>query len=557
MSKKIIWLLIGVLSLAMTGLIGLQAYWINNAVDIKEKQFNQLVIKALNRASQILESQEVYFHLSDVVDSIQSYGNNIYNNQAREFLVDSSRQFMSINQNVRINNTNGNLTFSYQVYTDSVAPSANNGLKNKKERRYEEKLKNQKKLANAEELRKPMLQSYQKDTVIQLRDGELRVKSNANVWTNTPKEDIDWVNQKSQVVQNVVDRMIRLDMKLEDRLKPSVLKSVINREFQNLGIDFDYEYAVMSSYNDISLKSDDFDKKKLPASFRTMLFPNDYWSVPNYLFLYFPKKNKEIFKSLLTITLSSVVFILVIIGCFVFTIYIIFRQKKLSAMKTDFVNNMTHEFKTPISTVLLASQLLKDKSVPDEAKNLDYISKVIDDEGQRLRNQVEKVLQMAVFEKGTIKLKPKEISLHKLIDNAVEKFSLHAENQNGKISTNLLATNDKIMVDEVHFTNVIFNLLDNAFKYTKQSPEIKINTSNSNGKVSFSIEDNGIGISKENLKRIFDQFYRVPTGNIHNVKGFGLGLAYTQKIINLHDATINASSELGKGTKFEISVATA
>jgi signal transduction histidine kinase len=243
---------------------------------------------------------------------------------------------------------------------------------------------------------------------------------------------------------------------------------------------------------------------------------------------------------------------LVVVVGFALTTHIMFKQKRLSLVKNDFVNNMTHELKTPISTISLASQMLKDNSIPAESKNMGHISNIIDDETKRLSCQVEKVLKTALFNKGRIKIKPKELDLHSIIENVVKTFYIQVEQKNGKILKSLNAQNHVARVDEVHFTNIIFNLLDNAVKYSNEAPEITIETKNNNGDFLIAIEDNGVGIRKKDQNKIFDQFYRVPTGNRHDVKGFGLGLNYVKRMVEQHGGSISLESEYKKGTRFEI-----
>ena len=215
---------------------------------------------------------------------------------------------------------------------------------------------------------------------------------------------------------------------------------------------------------------------------------------------------------------------------------------------------MTHEFKTPISTISLAAQMLKDPAVGKSPQMFQHISGVINDETKRLRFQVEKVLQMSMFERQKATLKMKEVNANELIAGVINTFALKVEKYNGRITSDLSALDPMIFVDEMHFTNVIFNLMDNAVKYKRPEEDLLLNvrTWNENGKLCISVEDNGIGIKKENLKKIFEKFYRVHTGNLHDVKGFGLGLAYVKKIIQDHKGTIRAESELGAGTKFII-----
>lgn len=249
---------------------------------------------------------------------------------------------------------------------------------------------------------------------------------------------------------------------------------------------------------------------------------------------------------------TSILITLFVLTLFSLALYIIFKQKRLSEMKNDFVNNMTHELKTPISTISLASQMLNDKSIPDEQKNLAHISRIIQTESKQLGFQVERVLQMAIFDHGQLKLKQEEINLHELIETVAQNFLLQIDKRAGKLEFLPEAEDPVIKGDTMHITNVISNLMENALKYTKQTPLIRVLTKNESGGITLSVIDNGIGINKEDQKRIFDKFYRVPTGNIHNVKGFGLGLSYVKLIVDQHKGTIGIKSDSDKGSRFDI-----
>ena len=285
------------------------------------------------------------------------------------------------------------------------------------------------------------------------------------------------------------------------------------------------------------------------------LFPREDTKRESYIHVVFPSKQNFIFESL-NLLLPSIGVILLTLGIFIITIIIIFRQKQLNTIKNDFVNNMTHEFKTPISTISLASQMLQDAEVGKNPAMLKHVSNVIKDETKRLSLQVEKVLQMSMFENEKATLKLTEIHINNLIKDIISSFSLKVTSKGGEINTSLKAQDDLLLIDEVHFTNVIFNLMDNALKYCDKSPILSIETWNEKDNLCISVEDNGIGIKKENIKRIFEKFYRVSTGNLHNVKGFGLGLAYVKKIVNDHHGTIKVESEPGLGTKFTIIIPT-
>lgn len=243
---------------------------------------------------------------------------------------------------------------------------------------------------------------------------------------------------------------------------------------------------------------------------------------------------------------------LILLFAFSYFIFTIIRQKKLSTIKNDFISNMTHEFKTPISTISLASEMLGDESIVKTPEKQKRFLKMIKDENKRLSVLVESILQTAILDKGEFKLKLNELDIHEIITTAINNTNLLVEQRNGKIVTNLNATKTRLMADRVHLTNIVFNLIDNAIKYSKEIPEITITTNDSSNGINIIVKDNGIGISKENQRKIFDKFYRVPTGNVHNVKGFGLGLSYVQAVVNKHGGEITVHSELGKGSIFTI-----
>ena len=239
---------------------------------------------------------------------------------------------------------------------------------------------------------------------------------------------------------------------------------------------------------------------------------------------------------------------------FIFTIVVIFRQKRYTEIKNDFINNMTHELKTPIASISLAAQMLNDNSVNKSEQMMKHLGNVINDESKRLRFLVEKVLQMSMFDRKKAVFKKKELDLNEMVENIANSFTLRVEHTGGKVYTDIEAIDSAIYVDEVHFQNVIFNLMDNAVKYRKtdEALNITMKTWNDDKFLYLSIKDTGMGMKKENLKKIFDKFYRVHTGNVHDVKGFGLGLAYVKKVVDLHDGEIKVESEFGKGTKFTI-----
>ncbi|MBK9149713.1 MAG: HAMP domain-containing histidine kinase [Saprospiraceae bacterium] len=341
----------------------------------------------------------------------------------------------------------------------------------------------------------------------------------------------------------------------------------LRQELADQGIDLKYEYGVYSnelhSYiivnGNYAVSIEDTTKSSnvaelsplLKAEYRISLFANEF-SEPGHLNLYFPNKTRFLWSSVFPILLSSTLFTVLILFCFSYTVYIIFRQKKVSEMKTDFINNMTHEFKTPIATISLASDsVLSPSIIHDENKVRRFIN-IIKQENLRMLSQVEKVLQMGQIERNDLNLKFGELDIHELIEDAVVNAGLKVQAKGGSIHADLRAKDPVILADHTHIGSVINNLLDNAEKYTPEKPEITISTSDVSNGIQISVKDNGIGIPKDAQKHIFEKFYRVPTGNVHNVKGFGLGLSYVKAMVEAHGGHIQVKSEPGKGSTFTV-----
>jgi two-component system, OmpR family, phosphate regulon sensor histidine kinase PhoR len=361
--------------------------------------------------------------------------------------------------------------------------------------------------------------------------------------------------QDAQKLRYQIFMKERADLPLSLRIPPDFLAQALDTALKQNNILLDYKFTVLTQINGKNtpiMGSPDYKPGKRTRVYKKLLLADDDPIKPDYLCVYFPEQSTSFFHSTSFLVFPSLILTLMIIGIFIVTLQIILRQKKISQIKNDFINNMTHELKTPISTISLASQMLRDSSVSLSHSTVDHISGVIFDESKRLSNQVEKVLQMAVFNEGKLKLKFTHIDLNKLAETVASNFEIIVSNANGELNTDLQAENPFIKGDEVHITNVIFNLLDNAVKYSKSSPLIELSTENKNGWAIVQVKDNGIGIPKEHQTQIFERFYRVPTGNIHNVKGFGLGLSYVKRTIEAHSGKIKVDSTLGKGTRFRL-----
>jgi|LSQX01.1.fsa_nt_gb two-component system phosphate regulon sensor histidine kinase PhoR len=344
----------------------------------------------------------------------------------------------------------------------------------------------------------------------------------------------------------------RAVLPISERAEKSLVDSLLNDEFKQFGINTKYEFGVFSpiSQEIVYEKTGKYHDELLGKSVAYKLFPSDVFSEPYFLLLFFPDETKFIMKQLWIMLTVSMFLILTIMFVFSYTIMTIIKQRKLSDMKNDFVNNMTHEFKTPISTIALACEALNDddiKNTPELANN--YID-IISVENQRLGIMAEKILQTAILDKGELKFKKEILDVHEILDDIVERLKLAIKSKNGSVERVYDENVSLIIADKFHISNALFNIVDNAIKYTPDDLKITISTKILNNGIQISIQDNGIGISKANLSKIFDKLYRVPTGNIHNVRGFGLGLNYVKTVIFMHKGTVNVESEMRKGSNF-------
>ncbi|RPH30620.1 MAG: sensor histidine kinase [Bacteroidales bacterium] len=523
MSRKLIWILTVFISLASFGLIIVQSKWVRIAVDVKQEQFVQSANLALKSIIDEVDRQETVYQIvgeikpfstiSSSGNPSQTYSTSILNQTRSGFrTLQKNREVFTINQldSLKIPSIIGINS------TDSVSINRTGTINRK----------------------------------IFNNTGKTSKKSFSDLNLNLGL-DKKLLN-KTVFVEKIVDNLIRIEQPIEKRITKEVLDTIIRAELLRKGINTRFEYRVCNEQDSTVYKSRNYKKHIKGLFLKDQLFPNDFFARRFFLNIYFPNQQSYILSSIGVMAFSTLMLTLIILISFSATILIIFRQKRLSEIKSDFVSNMTHELKTPISTISLAAQMLNDKSIPVEKKNLGYLGGVIADESKRLGLQVEKVLQMAIFEKTKLKLKLKEIDLHQIINKVTSNFSIQVDSTGGKLQCELTSTSPCCIADEIHVTNVITNLLDNALKYRNGFPIITLSTKSAPNGIVIEVNDNGIGISRDNLKRIFDQFYRVPTGNIHNVKGFGLGLSYVKKITEAHGGKIWVESKVGEGSTFSI-----
>lgn len=514
MSKRILWILTIALSLTLLGLVYIQISWVENAIKLKDRQFQQLVNSTLTDVSRQLEHYYTTRRLNAIISERLSPASEM----------------------------------EWQVEPDEDPPEV-----------IIDEIEDPTALSPVSE--GGGMEEFMEligDTIIVIRrDGDEIVDTiSFTEFSNMEsRKKLERSMKEQQVMINtIMKKMLLEDVAFGERVEQEQLEDVLSGNLEDRGITLDYEYSVIRDNKQEIYTSGNFDTSTEHYYFRTALMKNEIQDEETYLYVYFPGQQALVRGSLGFLGTSSLVLTLLMVVLFTFTLYVIFRQKKLSDIKNDFVNNMTHELKTPISTISLASQMLSDNSIPDEKKNLGHISRIIQTESKRLGYQVERVLQMAVLDQGHLVLKKVPVSMNEIINMVAQNFRLQIENKQGKLEVIDAADEDMVEGDKVHLMNVVTNLVDNAVKYSREQPEIVVRMRNSNGSYRFSVQDNGIGIAKDDQKKVFDRFYRVSTGNVHDVKGFGLGLSYVKLIVEQHGGTIRLSSEINKGTTFDVTI---
>lgn len=511
--KRIAIVLLAVLfSIALSGLIFIQVYWITNAIDIKDQQFRYQVNTALDEVVMELEEKELIDRI------LKDFGKNLTDSVTAVYQAQSSlaRKLHGYNPSSEIHTA-----FGPDQLNDQVIVTRDG----------------QRIIFSPDEQVAEILEEYQ----------------------NIPDEDLraglsQRVTNKIVSLESIMESILRETPRLHDRIDPESVNKLISEAFNNVGIYLSYEFAIRSGTGSIGVvyQSPGFTYSSGPSIYIRQLFPNDPVPGPNLIHLYFEKEQQYKFLQIGTLGFSSMLFTIILILLSAGTFIVIFRQKKLSEIRSDFVNNMTHELKTPISTISLAAQMLSDNSIPNEKKDIANLARVVGDESLKLRYHVESVLQMAVFERAKLRLNTTITDVHELIDRAVSGFDLIITERGGSVAKEFFAGPATVIVDNVHLVNALSNIVDNSIKYSSTEPRIVITTAIRGKMVVVSLQDNGIGINKEDLRHIYDKFYRVHTGRIHNVKGFGLGLTYVKKVIEAHGGKIKAESQPGKGTKFTI-----
>lgn len=502
MNKRILLIISISFSVALLVLISIQVYWIRNDFSVRQEGFEQHVNTALNNTSikvERLDTLNTYKRIKTRYQGI-SQGGTLSFRVLKDISVDSNGHQMS--------------HFSSRDVTgDSLKldPSGKSFLNRIREQ-------------------SELISSSSNDLFSQLPKGisYFEETSTKNYFNNTYRQKVD----------------------------TTVLDSILASELKKQNIYAQHKFYVSSLYpgsiRHSNLNYAETSVDSIGVVYKVSLSPSNRFLDPQYLVVRFPNQYGDVFKDMWALLITSSVVIVILIFSFYYIMANNLKQKKLSVIKNDFISNMTHEFKTPISTISLASEMLHDSSIAQTPEKQQRYIQMIRDENKRLSLLVESILQTSILDKGEFILKLSEVDVHEIINTAINNTQLLMAQRNGTIQTFLKAQKFKLQADRVHLTNIIFNLIDNAIKYSKENPGIMISTHNTAEGIMVEVKDNGIGISKENQRKIFDKFYRVPTGNVHNVKGFGLGLSYVLAVVMKHKGTIGVTSELGKGSTFKV-----
>lgn len=579
------------MGIALLGVLAMQWYFLNQSYQLKSQLFDQNVNEALSNVAKKLERQEAYnFLLKKAVktrneaqkrkDRAQANTQLKQNSAARK---ESYAQFLSKEQQKADSLFTIRDSMLRARYPVVLAYDATKAQAAEEEDEVQQELVQfvdpfggihqqllQQRVPKLSFSKQNPVDSIRQYIVFDPQNGPKLItlakprlsNISRNNASNSP--DVQLVQQFLDSVQEVkknalqdLDQEFRTSkLPLSKRVELVVLDQMLRKELKSKGINGEFSYQIQQNSTPKIEKSEttSADHSHIGEVYKTRLFPKEMIKESGWLLVSFPNKSNYILANMSWIMVLSGGLLLILLGSFGYTLQLILRQKKISEMKTDFINNMTHEFKTPVATIMIASEALKDEELSGGRAQVERLANIIYDENIRLGNHIERVLHLAKVDKEDFKLENRAIELNTLIAAVADSMGLQLEKQKASIRLDLQAKNDVVLADELHLSNVLFNLIDNALKYCNGEAKIKISTQNLGKQVVCTVQDNGLGMSKDQIDKIFDQFYRIPTGNLHNVKGFGLGLSYVSTIVRLLKGQIKVKSEKHKGSTFEISI---
>jgi two-component system phosphate regulon sensor histidine kinase PhoR len=542
------------MSFALLGLIGFQAYWLRFMLETKRENFAKDVRNSLEQVVRKLEKQEILV-LAERQKKFESIAAKPVKPkpapavipvpqptlEEHPVLTQQRHDVIFVRKSFML--PDGQLAEVTEEYTVDEDPEE------VRQRMQVEKAMNRMLKREQQKVLKKMRR--RSNRVIQnLGDRQAQIQAKL-VQEKSERQDLEKVLQKTQLAKEVFSDFLFKERPILQRIQPGYLDSLIRKELTDKGVNLDYSFGIQSSPKAWVFTSSP-EIKQQKAVFEAALFPNDLHPSKQVLKIYFPDSAAFIWQTMGLSLAGSGLLLLVMIGCFYFAVLTILRQKKLALVKNDFINNMTHEFKTPITSISLATQLLQEELKPGKNDSILRYLGIIKEENTRLGQQVERVLQTAQMEREEITLKRRSVDMAALIQHVAEINGPLLDWVNGSIKLTLSDLPNQMEIDEVHISNVLNNLVDNAVKYSPANPKVEISAHQQEQGVLIAVKDQGIGMPKEALSNIFDAFYRVPTGNVHNVKGFGLGLSYVKKIVEAHGGKVHVKSKLGDGSTFEI-----
>jgi two-component system phosphate regulon sensor histidine kinase PhoR len=516
MSKNKFIGLILMMLLSLTGIIWVQVVWIRKSLNISNVMFNRAVFASLNEAANSIESnRKMNFFFDSPLSS---------NSQTADV-----SSYLRIGSYSSTDGNNINYSVTSQSVTGTVDSSGNIRMND------------------------PVI--TRTDTTINSGSGNVSISPPEGQVPVERKDFIDRVRKRGNEFQNMSDKMIAEVYQWEKTmaLDNSEVNFALGRSFRFSGIETPFEFAVIK---DGKVQEGSFKKSGknefLKSKYMVQLFPDNILRQNLILSVIFPERTNYVIGSMAWVLGGSLLFSFIILATFAMSLFFIIRQKKISEMKSDFLNNMTHEFKTPIATISLAADTITNAKVINDEKSIRHFIGMIKKENSRMNKKVETILQIASLDKKEIDFKFENVSMHSIIERAVDTIEIQVHQKSGKISLSLRAVEPVIYGDFEHLTNLVNNLLDNALKYSPESPDITVETMNNERGIILSVEDKGIGMTKSVQSKIFERFYRQSSGNVHDVKGFGLGLNYVRAIIDAHKGSVAVTSEPGKGSRFDI-----
>ena len=521
MKKSSFFVLVTVMSLALIGAISVQGYWIKQSITLKEDQFNNAVSDVLIETSQKIAQREVSDYYEEFLKLKDSVGNPDKAHYKNFFFFDKDL------------NTNETTFYAHEILEQDYSVA-------------------NKMFDNGFGRDSSLIRAYVSERTKMVYREDFGIDGKRTTITPITKLAISGklTEYDRVILEDVLKERARL-VPIHERISVQELVLALDRAFELRGIDIDYEFGVYSNQLPTKIKSSGFEYSSVNP-YKVPLFTDNEGNSDFSLHVTFPQKSTFLWRSILGTAVLSGVFSLLILLVFVSAIYQWIKQKKLSEIKSDFINNMTHEFKTPIATINLAVEALRNPKIAGDVEKFARYTQMIKEENKRMNEQVENVLQISKLDKNQLDLIRQEVDFHDIIEDAIAAVSLILDNSGGYIHTHLSANPSVVSVSEMHMTNVVVNILENAVKYSGESPKIDVYTQNKGGKLLISIKDQGPGMSKQVLKQIFEKFYRETTGDLHNIKGHGLGLAYVKKIVELHKGQVYAESEKGKGSTFHV-----